>query len=245
MRFVPRPATIVLVAMVAAQAALSLALRPAKPQWEVLPPVPTRQSLSARAFGDDQFLYRALVLALQNFGDTGGRVTALKDYDMTQVVGWLAALDTLDRRAHHHIGLAVRYFGQTQDRSQLPILIDYIRRHVAADPERKQWWLTGAIMLADKRLDDRELALSLAEQMASYDFPGTRFEALLYPAFVLERLNRFTEAAEVAERLLARHAGRFAPADMDWTRKYLSVLRELARRQAAGEPLPPVKELTP
>jgi len=43
--------------------------------------VPTPQAMAAQSFGDNEFLYRLLVMDLQNFGDTGGHWTALKFYE--------------------------------------------------------------------------------------------------------------------------------------------------------------------
>jgi tetratricopeptide (TPR) repeat protein len=232
----------VLVVAVVAQIAFFIATRDRKPHWEILPPVPTERMLGAAAFGDRQFLYRVLVLALQNFGDTGGRITALKDYDMTEVVGWLEALDSLDYRAQHHVALSMRYFSQTQDRPRLRQLLAWLEGHVAKDPEHKAWWLSNGIMLAERRLSDLPLALELAERLASYDFPSTRIEALQYPAYILEKMGDFEGAATIVERIVERNDGRFSKEDIEWSKGYAAALHEAGRRWrlAGGQgPIPP------
>src|SRR4051812_12836790 len=97
--------TLLLLLTVAAQLILAFVLKPVNPAFDVLPPVPTEKAMAASAFGDRELLYRSLVLDLQNFGDTGGHWTPLKDYGMPKVVRWLDALDELDIDATHHMVL--------------------------------------------------------------------------------------------------------------------------------------------
>ena len=83
------PTTFVLAACFAAQIGIGIAIKGIQPFWSALPPVPTERALAAEAFGDGEFLYRLLVMDLQNFGDTGGHLTRMADYDMPRVIGWL------------------------------------------------------------------------------------------------------------------------------------------------------------
>ena len=188
----------------AAQIALAVYLHPVQPAFDVLPPVPTPQALDASSFGDRQLLYRSLVLDLQNFGDTGGHWTPLKDYGMPKVVRWLDALDQLDLDAKHHMLLATRYFGQTQNKAELEPLIEYLSRHVAANPRGSWPYLADAIFLAQIRLKSREWVIKLADQMGSYDFPEMGPSAFEMPALMRYRTGDYSGAAKLMDEIAQR-----------------------------------------
>ena len=217
--------TLSLIVLVLAQVAFANRMSGLKSEAEVVPAPPTATTLAAMSFGDSEFLYRVLALNMQEFGDSGGKRTPLKAYDMPRIVAWMDALDGLNPNSHQMIGLAMTYFSQTQARGDLRVLVDFARRHVAADPEAKWPWLANAVMLADKRLGDLPLALAVARQLAAYDFPNMMPTAFQYPAYILEKMERYEEAAQVVTESLSRGAGRFSPADRNWTDRYLAWLK--------------------
>jgi len=202
------PTTYMLGAVFAVQVALAIWLRAVQPYWPVLPPAPTPRALAAQSFGDPEFTYRLRVMELQNFGDTGGRTVALKDYDMNVAAQWLRALDLLDSKADHHVLLAARYFGLTQNTADVEPLVRYIQEHVALNPERKLQWLQDALYLAQARLKDMDLALSVVDQLAEYDFPAMSTLAYQLPALVHEKAQDYVRAVRLMERALERTRGR-------------------------------------
>jgi len=213
---------IMLAALLGVQVALAGAFHDGQFEQAILPPVPTRPALSLLSFGDREFLYRKLVLDLQNFGDTGGRITPLRDYHMPEVVEWLRALDTLNPRGEHHIVLAARYFGQTQDRSQVVYLVRYIQEHVALDPERKLGWMSEAIYLAQARAGDSKLAMDVADQLAMYDYPKMTVLAYQLPALVHRNLGNHARAVAYMNRALRLTAHKASEADRRFMREFIT-----------------------
>lgn len=213
---------IVLAALLGAQVTLADALSDAQFEQAILPPVPTRPALGLLSFGDREFLYRKLVLDLQNFGDTGGRITPLRDYHMPDVVAWLRALDSLNSRADHHVVLAARYFGQTQDLSQVRYLVQYIQGHVALDPERKLGWMSEAIYLAQARAKDSKLAMEVADQLATYDFPKMTVLAYQLPALVHRNLGNHARAVAYMDRALRLTAHKASATESQFMREFIA-----------------------
>jgi hypothetical protein len=229
------PTTYVLGAAFAGQIVLGFMIKDVQPHWQVMPPAPTHRDLMATAFGDSEFLYRLLVMDLQNFGDTGGRTTPLKAYDMGLVVQWLQALDSLDLDAQHHVFLAARYFSQTQSREDIRPLVRYLMDHVRQNPTRSVQWLSDAIYLAQVRLKDPALAVEVADQLAEYDFPAMTPLAYQLPALVHEKAGDFAGAAGLMERALQRLAGRkAAPMETQFMEEYIEKMR--ARAKAPADP---------
>ena len=64
-------------------------------KWLNVPSVPSHNASSVFALGDQQFSYRVIGNMLQNLGDTGGRSTALRDYDYERLSGWFFLADKL------------------------------------------------------------------------------------------------------------------------------------------------------
>lgn len=221
------------VGALSAQIALAAVLQPVRPHRDVLPPPPAERALAAAAFGDLAFLYRRLALDLQNFGDTGGRITPLRDYDMARVVAWLRALDTLDPAAQHHLVLAARYFAGTQDTPQLIHLIRYIQQLVAKDPHRGLQWLPEAILMA-RKLGDRAVMLDLADQLAGYDFPGMTLVAYQLPAILHEKEGEFEKAAAYMERALRLTAHRASAQETTFMRDFIAATRRRATVELDG-----------
>jgi hypothetical protein len=211
----PHPLSIALMAVFAVQVAFGWQTRPIKPHWEILPPPPTERAIAFAAFGDRQFLYRVLVRRLQDAGDEGGRVTPLKDYDIGMIVAWLDMLDTLDQKAHHHIGLAMRYFSLSQREADLEPLVRFAMRHVDRDPAAKLDWLSNALLIAQNRLHDPALALEVAEQMGRYELPEAAIRPIAYMIAPILRAEAgdYAGALTGMRRAYSLTANRASPTD--------------------------------
>lgn len=221
-------ANVVLIGALAAQIALAASAKDLRPHWDVVPPVPTERFLDAAAFGDNQFVYRILAMNLQNFGDTGGRITALRDYDMEKVVDWLRAMDGLDYSADHHVTLAARYFSQTQDKPEVIHLIRYIQRHVERDPKAKLPWLSEALHMAQVRLKDTSVVLEIARQLGSYDFPEMTPLAYQLPATIHESAGDYKGAADYMARAARLLEGEVGEGEMQFMKRYVADMRARA-----------------
>ena len=131
-------------------------------------PYPLRGvALKTLAFGDDQFLFRAVARWLQDVGDGGGRVRPLRDYDYTRVVGWLQTLDKLDGQSDYGYVLAAHYFGAVTDIQKVAVIAEYFRTEGMTDPARRWTWLVWAVAQTIHRIKDQRLASSLAKDILS------------------------------------------------------------------------------
>jgi hypothetical protein len=235
---------VILAAMV--QALFGYTVRSVAPPWSVLPPTPSPLALEASSFGDRQLLYRELVLDLQNFGDTGGHVTRMADYDLVHVVEWLKVLDTLDPDANHHLKLAAQYFAQTQNPSTLDPLISYIQQAVALSPARRWRWLLHAIYLAQAKRQNLPWAAALAAQLSAINAPDMPIVARQMGAFLQARAGNYRAAGTIMDRVLAAHGKEVSPSEAE----YMAAYRDFMWRRASGDavgartPLPPGPPIT-
>lgn len=231
-----RVSSVVLLFAFISQALFAWQTKHVRPFWTVMPPVPTERALSAQSFGDAQFLYRWLVMDLQNFGDTGGRFTPLRDYDMNLVVEWLQALHGLDARAEHHVALAALYFSQTQDRSSLKPLVQFIMRVVDDDPPHRLQWIANALLLAEVRLKDPELVKAIADQIARYDFPQMKPIAYQLPAVLYDRTGDPVRAAALMERAKDLLRGKVPETELRYMNSFIEAMRKRAAQASPPAP---------
>lgn len=202
--------------LLAAHAGLASSNRFVQGDPPVMAAPPNVAARKALAFGDDQFLYRRFALSLQNAGDGGGRVTPISDYNYDHVLGWLEGLAELDPKAQHHFILATRYFSFTRAKSDLRRITQYVVERASRDPERHWFWLTQCIEMADHRLGDTEYALQIALIAATYDFPDLPHWVWMFPAVLLEKLDRFPEASAILEGVKRAKIGRLTREELNW-----------------------------
>ena len=160
-----------LIAALVAEILLNGTLRPLRPVIGELPPPPSAGSLAAQSLGDRQFLFRVNALWLQDFGDGGGRLKPLRDFDYTRIVGWLRAVDDLDRRSQAVFVLGTQFFGALTDpasfREKVKLIADYFEQAGMADPAGRWPWLSWAASTIAHRVKDPALAQRTAEDILS------------------------------------------------------------------------------
>ena len=200
--------------------------RDRKPDLSIIDPPPSAHEREAMAFGDDQFLYRAQVLELQNAGDTGGRATPLGEYNYDYVVGWLENLNKLDPCAIHHDLLATRLYAWGREPATLRKLVDFIVSDVATCPRRKWYWQTQAIAMANHRLNDRPYGLELARNLAAYDLPDMPFWIFLYPSVLLADMGQSEEALREMEKVRNTRAAMMTAEDQNYVARFEERLRK-------------------
>lgn len=175
--------------------------RDIRPDLDIISPPPSAAVREASAFGDRQLLYRIWALNLQNDGDTGGRATPMRDYNYDYVLGWLESLGALDPRGQHHLVLAARYFSYSPNKDDVRRLVHFIDADVARAPNEKWYWLSQAVSMAEIKLNDLPLALTLARKLAAYDPPGAPHWILMFPAVLLEKMGQIDEAEAAMEEV--------------------------------------------
>jgi hypothetical protein len=161
----------VLVLALFAQLALGWHLRGLRPAIEEFPPPPSPAELAAMALGDAQSMFRYQILWLQDFGDGGGRVKPLRDYDYDHVVGWLRAVDSLDQRSNAIYELGSHYFGALTDPGTAPAKVgrvaDFFDQAAMADPGRRWPWLVWSALITQRLVKDPGLAGRIASDLMS------------------------------------------------------------------------------
>lgn len=187
-----------LLALVACNVLFWCFTRQLRPELEVVPPVPGREELAIVKMGDDQLYFRHLALTMQNLGDTYGRFTALRDYDMGRLAEWFRMLDTLDHRSDMMPAMAAYYFSQTQKKEDVRPLVEYLYDHATADIKHKWWWLLQAIYLAQHKLGDMDLAAKVAAPLVNKDVP---IWAQQMAAVVHEQRGEMEDALAIMETI--------------------------------------------
>ena len=210
--------------LLAAQVALAVALHDATRLAPLVPPPPPAPALTLFALGDAQLAYRLGGLALQNFGDSGGRATPLADYDYDRVIGWIEALVRLDGRAWYVPMLAANYYSQTPVAADARAILGFLERHALARPAVRWRLLAHAVQIARHRLADLPLALALARRLAALEIESMPIWTRQIPAQILAEMGE-TEAARVEIEALARRFPDLAEAEARWQRHFLDSLQ--------------------
>ncbi|NBO18205.1 MAG: hypothetical protein EBV03_03075 [Proteobacteria bacterium] len=169
-----------------------------EPDMGIVPEVPSRKTLHALTFGDDQFYFRIMAFTLQNAGDTFGRFTALRYYDFNKLYHWFTLLDELDARSNMIASMATYYYAQTQNTPDVRYIVDYLYEHATRDVEHKWWWLLQSIYLAMHKLNDTDLALKVAQPLQNEHVPVW---ARQMTAVVYEKRGEMDDALRIMETI--------------------------------------------
>lgn len=186
--------------------------------------------------GDPQMAYRIYGLMLQNLGDTGGRSTALKDYDYGRLGEWFFLEDSLDERSNYIPMLAAFYFGATQSGEDLVPVIDYLEAAGRHPYEQKWRWLAHAVYLARHGEDNMGRALELANELAALWQPGRPAWMRQMPALILTAEGDRQAAYDIMLGILKSGAEKMDPAEVFYTRDYICNTI-LSAGEAAANPL--------
>jgi len=215
------PLWIALLSALAVQFAVGWTLRPLRPVIDEFPPPPGPAGFTATAFGDSEFLFRVQTLWLQNFGDGGGRVKPLRDFDYARVVGWLRAVDDLDRRSDSIYVLGAQFFGALTDpasaRTKVKLVADFFEQAGMADPDRRWPWMVWSAATSQRLVKDPDLARRTAADLLSL-----RADSAVPPWLPLMAIPLYKIAGDQGE------ADRLA-ADPDMIRRRNNELDELAK----------------
>lgn len=214
-----RPALILsqslLLIAVLAHVCLWLSVRGAQARWLNVPPVPSEYGATAFTLGDAQFAYRAIGVMLQNLGDTGGRYTALREYNYDELTRWFFLADRLDPKARYAPFLAAYYFSAVTDPGKFRPLLAYLRE-VGLRPGEQNWrWLWQAVFIARFNMHDLDTALELANELAALNNPAMPGWTRQMPAFVLGAKGENEAAIAVLVELLKTSADKMDPAEVN------------------------------
>lgn len=193
---------VVLYVMLTLQVLLWTQTKQYLPDFTIVPEVPSKQTVAAMSLGDEEFYFRSLAYTLQNSGDTFGRFTALYKYDYKKLYNWFKVLDTLDSKSNFIPSLASYYYSQTQYKPDVIYIVKYLDEHASKDLYNKWWWMSQAIYLANHKLQDSDLALTLAKKLASTPRDDVPLWVKQMPAFIHEKRGEEEEALIIIENIL-------------------------------------------
>ncbi|MDH5723101.1 MAG: hypothetical protein OEY94_07250 [Alphaproteobacteria bacterium] len=156
-----------------------------KSEWLNVPPAPDKKYAASYGIGDGQFAYRVIGLMIQNFGDSGGRATALKVYNYNHLTHWFYVEDALDPVSNFSPYLAAYYFSALQEPEKYRPVLSYLR-DVGIRAEGEKWrFLVQAVVVARKIMGDLDTSLSLANELANHPKKDIPVFTKQMPAFVL------------------------------------------------------------
>lgn len=158
-----------------------------RPQFDIVSRPPTERQVDVMSLGDSQFLFRVLGFELQNFGDTFGRSTPLKDYDFKVLQNWFFVMDRLDPISNLIPAVAVYYYANSQRVDDCRYIIEYIEKRFDRNPAANWWWMASAVTMADYKLKDEKLALRLAEKLSKVEGSNIPLWVRQMPAFIHEK----------------------------------------------------------
>lgn len=204
--------------------------------WSNVPPPPPEQTQSFIALGDQQLAYRIYGVMTQNWGDTGGRSTAFKEYNYSNLIQWFTRLSLMDQHSSFIPFLASFYFSNVRDDEKLRDVIGFLAQAGLRKGNQNWRWLGQAIALARFELKDQELALNLAYKLADINEPDMPGWTKQMPAFILNNQGNKQAAYSVMLRLLQSNAETMHPNEVLFMRDYLCT-RLQTKQQAEQNPL--------
>ena len=170
--------------------------------FELIPAPPTENMASILSLGDKEFLFRALGLRLQNSGDIFAGFVALKNYNYSNIYGWMKLLDSLNYESNFIPSLASYYYSQTQKTEDSIYIINYLDEHASQDIDKKWWWMLQAVYVAKKNLKDEDLTLKLAYKLSENNNPKAPLWTKQLAAFFHRDLGNDCLAFKIVENLI-------------------------------------------
>jgi hypothetical protein len=216
---------IIFTVMLIAQAGLWITLRETQAQWLNVPPVPSDSAVRASALGDEQFAYRSIGIMLQNLGDTGGRVTSLKDYNYTDLGKWLDLTYRLDPKSSYMPYIVSYYFGAVDGYPEkLPPIISYLYKAGMSSHGESWRWLAHAVYLARFKMQDLDKAYEMALDLAAIaNKPESKLPnwARQMPAFILNAQGDKQAALAIMLEIISSVGEKLDPNEINHTRGYI------------------------
>ncbi len=195
--------SIVFLAMVLATICFWFYQRDLRIAWHNIPNVPSNNHVLIQYIGEKQLAYRTLSLKIQNFGDTGGQSVPLKSFDYQKLEQWLWLATEFDPVSNYIPNLAAYYFAGIDDPSRLQYIVDYLAA-VGFDRSHEKWrWLAQAVFLSRFKLEDQDLALKLAYELAAMEGDDLPIWTKKMPAFVLAKVGEEKAAMDIITTIMA------------------------------------------
>ncbi len=189
--------------------------------WGNVPPAPSQEFAATYGLGDKSFAYRVNGLAIQNLGDTGGRITALKDYNYERLAKWFFLEDSLDPHSEYIPYLAGYYFSATQNPKEYAPVLDYLALIGNRSDGEKWRWLAQAVYIARFLMDDMDKSLELANLLAQTKSENVPSWTRQMPAFVMTAKGDKDAAYALFLEILKSSASTMHPNEINSMKIYI------------------------
>lgn len=133
---------------------------------DIVPEAPTKRIVSAISFGDNEFLFRALALRLQNSGDVFAGFVSLKNYDYARVYQWMKILDNLDDKSDLVPNMATYYYASINYPPKVKYMVDYLEERGLNNPEQNWRYLGNASLISRLKLNDLPRAQKISKPIS-------------------------------------------------------------------------------
>jgi hypothetical protein len=170
------------------------------PDLGIVPELSSHEEMKLLAFGDDELYFRVMTFRMNNIGDTFGRFNPLKNYNLEKLYHWFIRLDEFDNKSNALPTLAANYFSQTQKKSDVIYMVNYLYEHSWQNPKQYWWWLTQAVYLAMHKLKDDNYALKIASKLTGVQ--GIPAWAQEMEAIVREKRGEMEDAFLIMKNML-------------------------------------------
>lgn len=157
-----------------------------KPEYDLLPTPINPKYAKLISLGDDEFLFRSLVLRIQNAGDIYAGFVPLKYYDYQKLFDWFIFLDDLNDKSNQIPTLAAYTYSNISDEKKVRHLIDYLEYRGKQDIDKNWWWVFQSIYLA-RKIGDKDKALELARLLSKNKDPKAPLWTKQVEAFIHAR----------------------------------------------------------
>lgn len=223
---VPRGVVIALALALILQSALRLTQAPPSTETSDLPTAPPVPMLKIAAFGEPQALAKLMMMYLQAYDYRADNKIPFQKLDYGVLTQWLHAMLVLDPEAQYPLFAASRIYADIPDQARTRVMLDFIYREFAADPDRRWPSMVTAALLAKHRLNDLPLALTYATAIGTLaKGPGVPGWAQQMRIFLLEDMNEF-EAAKALIAGLVRNGNIHDPAELRFLQQRLEALEQ-------------------
>ena len=194
---VPRSVLYLFALFLAVQISFYLSRTPLQAQAKQLPYPPSLSSLQISALGEPIALAKSLMLWLQAFDNQPGVSISFHELDYDVVKSWLDSILSLDPKGQYPLLSASRVYAEVTDEAKQRIMLDFVEQRFQQDPARRWPWLAHAVVLAKHRLNDEQLALKFAHELADSKIKqGIPNWARQMEVFILEDMGEL-EAAQI------------------------------------------------
>ena len=196
-----------------------------KPEYNLLPNIPSPSLIRATSLGDDEFLFRIFATRIQNAGDIFAGFVSLKNYDYAKLYDWLVILDDLSPKSNFTPAMASYYFGQTQKKQDTIHIVKYLEKRADKDLNSNWWWLYQAIYLATNSLEDKDLALRLAHKLSENNATDAPLWSKQMPAFIHAEYGENCAAFQIIQNMIAENnsgSHKFSAQEMDFMRFFIN-----------------------